>query len=102
MCFLSYLSLTTDYDNNVAANVSTCLYSCRCSGMPVCGHIPAVRTGLNHRCVGNMCTLISIATMICLMQDGVTALYVASQEGHTEMVTMLLDKGADVDHPNKV
>ena len=74
--------------------------------MPVCGHIPAVMTGLNHRCVGNniIGTLIrkSIATMICLMQNGATALYVASENGHTTIVNVLLDKGADVNHPTKV
>ena len=45
---------TIGYDNNVSpysSNVSTRLYTCTCTGMQMCGHIPAVRTGLNHTCV---------------------------------------------------
>ena len=40
--------------------------------------------------------------MICLIQDGRTALYIASQEGHTEIVEILLNRGADISHPDKV
>ena len=36
------------------------------------------------------------------MQDGATPLYIASQEGHTSVVSLLLDKGAAVDLPDKV
>ena len=36
------------------------------------------------------------------MQDGFTPLLAASQEGHTSVVSLLLDKGAAVDLPNKV
>ena len=36
------------------------------------------------------------------MQDGATALYIASQEGHTSVVSLLLDKGAAVDLPDNV
>ena len=36
------------------------------------------------------------------MQDGVTPLYIASQSGHTSVVSLLLDKGAAVDLSNKV
>ena len=36
------------------------------------------------------------------MQDGTTPLYIASQCGHTSVVSLLLDKGAAVDLPNKV
>ena len=32
--------------------------------------------------------------------DGMTPLHIACQEGHTKVVTSLLDKGADVDHKN--
>ena len=45
---------TIGYDNNVSpysSNVSTRLYTCTCTGMQMCGHIPAVRTGLSHTCV---------------------------------------------------
>ena len=36
------------------------------------------------------------------MQDGYTPLHVASEVGHTSVVSLLLDKGAAVDLPNKV
>ena len=70
----------------------------------MCGHIAAVRTDLSHRCVGdNDCVhIISIAIMICNMQDGATPLFVASQEGHTAVVEMLVLRGANVDQPMEV
>ena len=36
------------------------------------------------------------------LQDGWTALMVASQEGQVECVKMLLDRGAEVNMPKKV
>ena len=36
------------------------------------------------------------------MQDGTKPLYVASKKGHTSVVSLLLDKGAGMDLPNKV
>ena len=81
------------YDNNVSPYSSQCehvLYS-----VVVCGHIPDVLVII-------MCSLISIATMICLMQDGGTALFMASQEGHSAIATLLLDRGAQVDTQTKV
>ena len=43
----------------------------------------------------------SVVSQECLMshltvQDGLSALYVASQEGHTEVVDVLVKAGADV------
>ena len=60
-------------------------------------HCCAVRTDLSHRCVGDMYTLIGIAIMICLMQDGATPLYIASQEGHPKVVNLLISHGANLD-----
>ena len=52
--------------------------------------------------VGNMCTLITIASLFSLMQDGTTPLYMASQNGHEGAVKLLLDKGANVNQQDKV
>ena len=52
--------------------------------------------------VGNMCTLITIASLFSLMQDGFTPLYVASWYGHEGVVELLLDKRANVDQQEEV
>ena len=52
--------------------------------------------------VGNICTLITIASLFSLMQDGFTPLYVASWNGHKGVVELLLEKGANVDQQDKV
>ena len=36
------------------------------------------------------------------MQDGLSPVYAASQEGHTEVVDLLLQAGADIHLANKV
>ena len=51
--------------------------------------------------VGNMCTLITIASLFSLMQNGATPLIVASQNGHEGVVKLLLDR-ANVDQQDKV
>ena len=68
----------------------------------VLSHCCAVRTDLSHRCVGDMYTLIGIAIMICLMQDGATPLFIASQRGLTEVVNLLITHGASLDKQHKV
>ena len=68
----------------------------------VLSHWCAVRTDLSHRCVGDMYTLIGIAIMICLMQNGATPLHIASQEGHLEVVNLLVSHGANLDKSDKV
>ena len=49
-------------------------------------------------CSGSGCW-ICLTLDVSLLQDGFTALYYASRYGHTDVVTLLLDQGADV---NKV
>ena len=60
-------------------------------------HWCTVRTDLSHRCVGDMYILIGIAIMICLMQTGATPLFMASQEGHLDVVNLLISHGANLD-----
>ena len=47
-------------------------------------------------------TLIGIAIMICLIQDGATPLFAASGEGHIAVVEVLIERRASVDKPRKV
>ena len=49
-----------------------------------------------------MYTLIGIAIMVCLMQDGSTPLYVASQNGHSDVVNLLISNRANLDTSREV
>ena len=43
-----------------------------------------------------------VINFVMYMQDGGTPLYSASQKGHTAIVDVLVEKGANVDQPMKV
>ena len=59
-----------------------------------------VVTFLNYIfCVLNF---VMISISLVFMQDGSTPLYLASQEGHTDVVSVLIDRGATVNFPNQV
>ena len=49
-----------------------------------------------------MYTLIGITIMTCLIQDGATPLFIASQLGHIAVVDVLIERRASVDKPMKV
>ncbi len=40
--------------------------------------------------------------VVCVYQDGTTALMIAAQEGHCECLSILLPHGAEVDKTNAV
>ena len=40
--------------------------------------------------------------LFCIIQNGITPLYRAAEEGYTEIVKMLLETGADIDATDKV
>ena len=47
--------------------------------------------------------IILISNIICIVyQDGWTALMIASEKGHKEVVKLLLDHGANINMQNKV
>ena len=86
---------TIGYDNNVSpysSNVTTCLYTCTCTGMQVCGHIPA--TNPAHRC--NVYIILYMYTLIW------SALFFAAKEGNVEIARLLVGGGANVELKDKV
>ena len=46
--------------------------------------------------------MVVIQLILCYVQNGVTALYMAAVGGHVECVRLLLDAGAVVDRVDKV
>ena len=50
--------------------------------------------GLGTRPVGT-CACVQSCTVSTIMQDGLSPLYVASREGHSEVVDILLEGGAN-------
>ena len=48
------------------------------------------------------CTCSVCSSLIPLTQDGATPLYVASQEGQSDIVSTLIRNGADINQPRKV
>ena len=48
------------------------------------------------------CNLHSDVVCMLSSQDGATPLFIASQEGHSQVAKLLLSKGADVNLPIKV
>ena len=57
---------------------------------------------LNKMCQGRDGKVSVNTAFFFLIQNGRTLLYYAAQEGHSEVLTKLLDSGADVGVHNKV
>ena len=47
-------------------------------------------------------SLISVLNEQCISQDGQTALHLASNSHHTDVVKLLVDSGAQIDNKDKV
>lgn len=53
-------------------------------------------------CRNNTIAGMSYSHSVCISQDGETAIFFAARNGHVNIVNVLAENGAAVDHKNKV
>ena len=57
---------------------------------------------ITFHCTALHFTVLHRTPLHTTLQDGLPPLIIAAEEGHTKVVTILLDRGADVNAANKV